>query len=31
VEDMGYGEEYAPSDYNIAFDPSRFSKRVIGE
>ena len=29
VEDLGFGEEFAPSDYNVAFDPSRFNKRTI--
>jgi len=30
VKDMGFGEEFEPSGYNEMFDPSRFSKRVIG-
>jgi len=31
VEDMGFGEEFAPSGYNEVFDPSRFSRRIVGE
>jgi len=30
VEDLGFAEEFAPSGYNEAFDPSRFNKRVVG-
>ena len=30
VEDMGFGEEFAPSGYSEAFDPSRFNKRIVG-
>ena len=29
VEDLGFNEEYAPSGYNQAFDPSRFVKQVL--
>ncbi len=29
VEDIGFGDEYAPSGYNESFDPSRFNKTVV--
>jgi molecular chaperone DnaK len=29
VEDLGFGDEYEPSGYNQAFDPSRFVKRIL--
>lgn len=31
VEDLGFGDEYAPSNYNKTFDPSRFNKQVISD
>ena len=31
VEDLGFADEFAPSGYNEAFDPSRFNKRVVGK
>ncbi len=29
VEDLGFGDEYAPSGYKESFDPGRFVKTVV--
>lgn len=29
VEDLGYQNEYEPSDYKVNFDPSRFEKTIL--